>query len=465
MRDKIFISHANPEDNEFARWLTLRLVTEGYPVWCDLVKLQGGEDFWKDIEHAIRERTIKFVYVLSRVSNVKEGPLQELAVAKAVASKHKLHDFIIPVHIDNLGYNEMNIEIKRLTAISFENGWAKGLEQLLKKIEEEAVPKNALYTPTAAASWWREEFSADKGILNEGEDYLSSWFAIHELPENIYFHLLMHPQSSKSKEASDVEPAYPVSHFGSGVFSFAKREDFQDSLVTGLLIPDSHRFLTKDLLEGKHSRTFANIRQARDAITRLLDVAWLKMIQNRGLAIHPLANDKWCFYFVKDQIDKDKLEFTGVNGKPAHRFIMGYRTIGRPEGGKLRHWHFGLSAKPFVYPVLAYGIRAQVLFSYNGKEIWESTDRLNRARMSQTKNWWNDDWRDRILATMNLLAFGNDEITVPLGSEAVIKVSKWPLLFASDVSFIEPREAASVDAPADNLTAEVDDEDVEEEGD
>jgi hypothetical protein len=187
------------------------------------------------------------------------------------------------------------------------------------------------------------------------------------------------------------------------------------------------------------------------------------MIQSRGLAIHPMANDKWCFYFVKDQIDKDKLEFTGVNGKPAHRFIMGYRTIGKPDAGTLRHWHFGLSAKPFVYPVLAYGIRAQVLFSYDGKEIWESTDRLQRARMSQTKNWWNDDWRDRILATMNWLALGNNEIAIPLGSEAVIKVSKSPLLFASNVSFIEPGE----DVPADDLTEEIEieDEEVEEEAD
>jgi hypothetical protein len=309
MRDKIFISHASPEDNEFARWLTLRLVTEGYPVWCDLVKLQGGEDFWRDIEHAIRERTIKFIYVLSRVSNVKEGPLQEIAVAKAVAREEKFHNFIIPVHIDNLGHNEMNIEIKRLTTISFENGWAKGLEQLLKKLEEEAVPKDASYTPTAAASWWREQFSADKGILSQSEDYLSSWFAIRELPENIYFHLLMRSTSPDTANCTDdLEPAYPVSNFGSGGFSFAKREDFQESLGKGLLIPDSHWFFTRDLLEGKHSRIFADARQARNAVTHLLELGWRKMIKARGLAIHPMANDKWCFYFVKDQLDKDKLE-------------------------------------------------------------------------------------------------------------------------------------------------------------
>ena len=78
MRDMLFISHANPEDNEFTRWLALRLAGEGFPVWCDLTQLLGGEDFWTDIEDAIRRRTAKFLYVLSTHSNPKPGPLAEL---------------------------------------------------------------------------------------------------------------------------------------------------------------------------------------------------------------------------------------------------------------------------------------------------------------------------------------------------------------------------------------------------
>ncbi len=50
MRDMLFIRHANHEDNDFARWLALRLAAEGYPVCCDLTQLLGGEDFRTDIE-------------------------------------------------------------------------------------------------------------------------------------------------------------------------------------------------------------------------------------------------------------------------------------------------------------------------------------------------------------------------------------------------------------------------------
>lgn len=85
MRDLVFGSHANPEDNEFCRWLMLRLGREGYPVWLDLNRLLGGENFWSDIEQAIRNRAVKVLYVLSRTSNTKPGALKELALAQTVA--------------------------------------------------------------------------------------------------------------------------------------------------------------------------------------------------------------------------------------------------------------------------------------------------------------------------------------------------------------------------------------------
>ena len=39
----VFISHANPEDNEFTSWLGSRLVNAGYDVWADILSLVGGE--------------------------------------------------------------------------------------------------------------------------------------------------------------------------------------------------------------------------------------------------------------------------------------------------------------------------------------------------------------------------------------------------------------------------------------
>ena len=59
-RNMLFISHANPEDNDFTRWLALQLAKDGHPIWCDLTELLGGERFWDNAEQAIRMRTVKF---------------------------------------------------------------------------------------------------------------------------------------------------------------------------------------------------------------------------------------------------------------------------------------------------------------------------------------------------------------------------------------------------------------------
>src|SRR5580658_9125008 len=95
-RDTLLLSHANPKDNEFTLWLALQLANEGYRVWCDLTKLLGGEVFWDDIEEVIKARAAKVLYVLSRTSNAKDGPLKELRFAQGVAKREKLKDFVIP---------------------------------------------------------------------------------------------------------------------------------------------------------------------------------------------------------------------------------------------------------------------------------------------------------------------------------------------------------------------------------
>ena len=68
----IFISHATPNDNQFSLWLALRLMSLGYEVWCDLLSLSKGGDFWSEIETQIRLNTFKFLLVQSKISNSRE---------------------------------------------------------------------------------------------------------------------------------------------------------------------------------------------------------------------------------------------------------------------------------------------------------------------------------------------------------------------------------------------------------
>lgn len=101
----VFISHSNPEDNDFTTWLAARLALAGYEVWSDITKLIGGEVFWKDIEEAIRRHSVKFVSILSVSAPKKRGFMKELSVADAIEDQGKLGDFIIPVRIDNIPFS------------------------------------------------------------------------------------------------------------------------------------------------------------------------------------------------------------------------------------------------------------------------------------------------------------------------------------------------------------------------
>jgi len=432
-RDTVLLSHANPEDNEFTLWLALKLANEGYKVWCDLTKLLGGEVFWDDIEAVIRNNASKVLYVLSRISNVKDGPLRELHLAQTIARREKLKDFVIPLHIDDLPHNEITIELTRVNAISFDNSWAAGLAALLDKLETQGVARSVNFNRTAVNEWWRISFSAERGVRDEVEEYLSNLFPIVSIPDHVYFHSLSRHGIGKV-EVTD-ELSYPAFQEGVSLITFAKAEDFEGKLGPGLYIAKSSEPLrVQELLEDRES-------QFGKHLFRLLRLAWEHMLRERDLPFHELANECKAFYFVKDKIPANKVFFTGVNGAKAHRSMVGYRTITNPSTGekKKRYWHLAMEARPQVHPSLGYYMKPHIVFSNDGKTIWSSKRRLAAARRTECSDWRNDAWRDRTLGVVSYLAEGTDCITISLGSDVSLRVAIWPVVFMSPVAYTDPQ--------------------------
>ena len=111
----------------------------GYKVWIDKEGLLGGERFWATIQKAL-DCSIKVLFVYSKNIVTTEGILRqgienELEYAKSIAAQDGLQDFIIPLHIDNSNYH-LVIGQPNINHIPFNNNWADGLKQLLKKIGE-----------------------------------------------------------------------------------------------------------------------------------------------------------------------------------------------------------------------------------------------------------------------------------------------------------------------------------------
>jgi hypothetical protein len=121
MRDTIFISHANPENNYFAAWLASKLRMLGYKVWVDIKDIQPGQYFNRDFEKEIRENAIRFLAVVSNDYIIKSkthdtGVMNEILCARTIKD---IDGFIIPIHYDNSDFNEFTVGLRgRL------GGWA-----------------------------------------------------------------------------------------------------------------------------------------------------------------------------------------------------------------------------------------------------------------------------------------------------------------------------------------------------
>ena len=428
-RDTLIISHAI-EDNELTLWLALQLAKEGYRVWSDLTKLLGGENFWDDIEQVLRSRACKFIYVLSRVSNAgaDRGFRKELHLADVEAKRNGIRDFILPVAIDDLPSSDYNVYLSLRQGISFYPSWRDGLLLLLKKLSQHRVPKRKRkYNPQNVASWWRSYRSSSSGVLRQSDKYLSNWFAISHLPERIYIHTL---QNTSQTEEPPLGP-WPAFQEGSRLVTFAPATDYPPNPEIG----ESPSFVVADILNRSVPIPDEDLRQLRRSFVRLLGLSLEKRIRELNLSSYELANGKLCWYFLKPTNEESlKAHFNGVDGTRDWRGLTGFATVDKASGSK-RYWHFGIQVHAKIKPYVVFHITSHVIFSDDGKTAWTDKKRMHRARRRQCKNWYNDAWRDRLLAALAFLSAEQPNLNLPVSSTESIIMDSRPMTFDSEVSF------------------------------
>ncbi|MGI8744436.1 MAG: toll/interleukin-1 receptor domain-containing protein [Bryobacteraceae bacterium] len=445
-RDMLFLSHANPEDNEFTLWLALQLAKEGYPVWCDLTKLLGGERFWTDIEKAIRQRTGKFLYVLSATSNEKDGPRRELQLAQSIERTEKLSDFIIPLHIDALPFSDANILLQGIMGISFKSGWQAGLGNLLRKLNEEGIPKKPGFSPAAVGDWWRSNCSPDQGIQDKSEIYYSNWFGIAE-PPRFYIHSLR--RSGIGLIECPASSPVPVYQDGISLFSFALADELEPHLrQSEVSISDSTDFGFWEYVRQVPDERAR--RKRENCLSNLIRIAWERSMAARNLQQHSLANRASCSYFTSGFAPGNVVSFTNIHGKPSDRAMIGFKTV----GGTKRYWHFAFSCRVICRPMLACIVKSHVVFSDDAKNVWKSASRLHSARRSQCKNWWNPVWRDRVIAATTWLTDGDGLIRIPVASGLFLEICGSPVRFESPVAYHDPQEEVDSALPPDPADGE-----------
>jgi hypothetical protein len=113
-RSAIFISHANPEDNNFVLWLAAKLSALGYEVWADILKIRPGNDWERKLEHALRHKAQKMLLVGTASGVKKQGVRNEIHIATEVAKAIGDDSFIIPLRLEQFEAPFLVVQAQRI---------------------------------------------------------------------------------------------------------------------------------------------------------------------------------------------------------------------------------------------------------------------------------------------------------------------------------------------------------------
>lgn len=462
VRSLIFVSHAAPEDNEFSRWVATQLAIAGYEVWCDVTKLLGGEAFWIDIEQAIDARAFRFLFVSTLKANTKPGTLRELKLALAAQQKYSIRDFVVPLKVDAFPFQSMQKPLGDLNCVRFDENWADGLKQLLELLERAEAPKSLRAGPSCVADWYERTRNPNRKIVVSNSVCHSNWYSL-TFPEQVYAHVFAGPAEIIQERAVALD--FPHRIHGRYIISFAPLVEFESRFGSSADFATAASFSPSAFMqEGSKALGLAADDSFR-IVSDLVRQTWEAAMDARGLRSFLLSGDIRARFFAADQLEKNRAYLPPRPGeRQKYRQLVGKKSKRTLEGEKVPDgfWHYALSVSVQLLPFPRLALRHHVLFTDDGQTPWNDADRMHKARRSVCKNWWNAEWRDRLLAFVAALESGS-EMRLPAGNDAFITVAVKPLRFTSPWTFYEGKDPA-LDESSEIELIEEPDEDYDEEG-
>lgn len=423
----VFISHGNPQDNDFTIWLGTSLTTAGYEVWSDLTRLIGGEETWQDIDDAIRQRAAAVILVLSRDGVKKQGLRNELAVADAVARKSGRPEFLLPVKIDDLPFDEVPPQVMPRNIIDFSGGWAGGLQRVLKALDRDGVPRAQSASAEALELWVKSLTAQGKTLAPISEPLVSNWFQVLAMPRRINFFEIRRPIGSPSEiqNLAD-EISWPAAAYLRLLVGFADLEDFQEELKNRVPLRTAYSVDLTDFLAGRATDgPYIAVREARNLVTNLMRQAWEGAAKARGLEPYTDARGSTVYWVRSGLLSGDIGRFRRANGRRGWR-----KLVGRDNTRNL-YWHFAVRGVPNLLSPTRLVFKPHVVFSRDGR-----TPLGMRQRRAVCKSWFNARWRDLILAFGAFMADDGDDLTFLTGSNGGIRVAARPMSFDAPVSLL-----------------------------
>ena len=348
--------------------------------------------------------------------------------------------------------------------IRFDKTWADGLRYLLTLLERESAPKSENINASTLMYWYKQSMDDNRTAVVSNDNYLSNWFQL-QLPQHLYLHRF---RESVANLSSIEESVIPCRVIGQNLLTFASPNELDEVIREDWIENESLKLETQNFITNGVQEIGIAQFDANNFLTDLIRQAWEFEMRRQNLCEFELANKLRAWFFRNGHLEKNRAYFTAKGKKQTYRQLVGLKSKRDVDGVKVQdgYWHYAVSVSPQIYPFPRIVLRHHVVFTDDGQAPWKNTDRMHRARRRVCKNWWNKEWRDRLLAFCAQIGAGEDKLELPTGGQN-IQITMAPICFTSPYSYYED-DKTGMDETADiELIEDVNEEleDINEEAD
>lgn len=424
-RDVIFLIKSSPSDDEFALWLAPKLEAEGYRVFADILTLQPGDRWRREINQALQHRAAK-VLLFSRDGTLEDSHVQDdLDIALEIAKEIGDNRFVIPLRL------EPGRKVKGLgdaVTVDFVRGWGEGLGLLLEALRRQKAPR--LDSEIKIDPNW-EVFRRRGAIalVDAPERLTSNWLRVVEAPDHIRFYEASGTVQQRSLKRAIEQFQYPAKMLGLGILTFADPHEIEESFGSVGSFKTKYEIPLLDFANQGVRELGLGRQDASNLLVAMLKSAWASFCRKRGLLEYQYSNAVG-FHASPELAPTGKRFRWGKQGN--HRSSM-LRNV-----AKGHIWQFGVTAMPSLWPFWHFKLKLRVLFAEDnstpaGLSI-EDAKKMHRLRRTVCKGWRNKQWHGRMLAFLELLSEDSAYIRLPLSDRFAIVLDASPILFSSPVS-------------------------------
>ena len=305
-RMTVFVTHAAPDDNEFALWLSSKLAMAGYGVWVDRRRLRGGADAWDEIDSVLRNQAIKQI-VLFTSHTAKPGVKKELAIGDVMRKKLSDPGFIIPIRADDIAYADAPPEFLRAHIIDGYPNWHDCLKELFETLEEAHVPKSPSPDAESLSRIVEAREDGRRFVVQRPDTALTNWFQIQPPPRIRYYRFEGVQDQINAWVAGCTIPTVTM---GRLVGTFADPAAFSAGSTFEQQTPTAYDIAFGDFIGADNLGPFLDRSSATNDVVNLLRQHFDAIARSRGLLPVEFASKEVGWFFPMEFCPKIRLPLT-----------------------------------------------------------------------------------------------------------------------------------------------------------